>query len=88
MRNTKVTYVFAATAEDTKLLKSSSYYNEMETIVFGESYDFGDYLSDRDVNWEQEDNMYYVLDDQNERTGESFKVIKEEETEEELEVQE
>lgn len=78
--NTKVTYVFAATAGETEQLKNSSYYNEVETIVFGESYDFGDWLIDSSVNYEQEDNMYYVLNDQNERTGEAFKVIKEEET--------
>lgn len=88
MRNTKVTYVFAATAGDTEQLKNSSYYNEVETIVFGESYDFGDWLNDNDVIYEHEDNMYYVLDDQNERTGEAYKVIKEEETEEEMEVAE
>ncbi len=86
--NTKVTYVFAATAGETEQLKNSSYYDEVETIVLGESYDFGDWLSDSDVSYEQEDNMYYVLNDQGERAGMAFKVIKEEETEEEMEVQE
>ena len=86
--NTKVTYVFAATAGETERLKNSSYYDEVETVVFGESYDFGDYLIDNDVNYEQEDNMYYVLNDQNERTGEAFKVIKEEATEEAMETAE
>lgn len=42
----------------------------------------------REESEQEVQNMYYVLDDQNERTGESFKVIKEEETEEEMEVQE
>lgn len=83
--NTKVTYVFAATAGETEQLKNSSHYDEVETIVIGESYDFGDWLIDSGVNYEQEDSMYYVMDDQNESTGESFKVIKEEATEEAME---
>lgn len=31
--NTKVTYVFAATAGETEQLKNSSYYDEVETAV-------------------------------------------------------
>lgn len=78
--NTKITYAFAETAGETERMKNSSYYDEVEAAVFEESYDFGDYLIDNDVNYEQEGTMYYVLNDQSERTGEAFKVIKEEET--------
>lgn len=86
--NTKVTYVFAATPGEAEWLKNSSYYDEVETIVLGESYDFGDWLSDSDVTYEQEDNMYYVLNDQGERAGMAFKIIKEEEIEGEMETAE
>lgn len=81
--NKKITYRFSAHFDlykpDWNLEATSS------DIVTDGVYDFEDYLRDRNVNFEIEDeSFYFVLDDEGERTGECYVITSEEDTTEEL----
>jgi hypothetical protein len=52
------------------------------TIVLGECYDFEDYLSDRDIMFEVEGDVYYVLGNAGQRTGEAYMITNSEPTDE------
>ena len=73
MANTKITYRWNDNEE-------TDY-----TITDG-VYDFSDWLYDNGVYYEfdEEWNIYYVLDDNGERTGEQYSIISIEPTEEDL----
>lgn len=58
---------------------------ESDFIITDGVYDFADYLRDRDVDFEIEDErFYFVLNGEGERTGECYVITGEENTEEEL----
>ena len=57
---------------------------ELDSIVTDGIYDFSDWLSDNGVKFEEENGLYYVLDEYDDRTGETYQVISEEPTDEEL----
>lgn len=57
---------------------------EIDSIVTDGVYDFGDWLLDNGVNYEHDGNTYYVIDELNEKTGESYTVVNIESTDEEL----
>lgn len=59
--------------------------NESETnsIITDGVYDFCDWLSDNGVSYEQEDGVFYVTEN-GERTGETYEILSEESTSEEL----
>ena len=80
--NTKIEYKW--TEREDKNIPDNNYECETTTVVFGEDFDFGDFLINRGIEFEHEDdsNTYYVLKD-GERTGEAFLIWSEEETEEE-----
>lgn len=59
-------------------------HEELDSIVTDGIYDFSDWLSDNGVRFEEENGLYYVLNEYDERTGETYQVISEELTEEEL----
>ena len=71
MTNTKITYRWNDN-------------NETDYIVTDGVYDFGDWLNDNGVTYEQDGDVYYVLDDYGKRTGETYTVISEEPTDDEL----
>lgn len=65
--------------------------DELDSIVTDGVYDFEDWIRDRiyrmtDGNFsvERDGDCYYILDECNERTGDMYRVISEEDTEEEL----
>ena len=55
-----------------------------DEIVTDGVYGFDDYLSDNGVQFENEDDLYYVIDDDGNRTGEAFRIVSETETDEEI----
>lgn len=80
--NKKITYRFSAHFDINK--PDWNLEAESDYIVTDGVYDFQDYLKDRDVDFEIEDERYFVLDDEGERTGECYVITSEEDTEEEL----
>ena len=81
--NKKITYRFTAHFDSSKpdwnLEAESSY------IITDGVYDFSDYLRDRDVDFEiEDDRFYFVLDDDGERTGECYVITSECDTDEDL----
>ena len=69
----------------------NEYFEETESIVTDGVYDFEDWLKDSingynnyTVEHEDGSNTYYIIDGCNERTGEMYVVISEEDTDEEL----
>lgn len=82
--NTKIT--FRITGNYDESIPDNNFETGTESIVCGENYDFEDYLRDRDVIAEEDEEtkgFYWVLDCNGERTGEAYMVTKEEPTEEE-----
>ena len=69
----------------------NQYSEELNSIVTDGVYDFEDWIRDNiyrvyngNFAVEREGDMYYILDGCNERTGEMYQVISEEDTEENL----
>jgi hypothetical protein len=69
----------------------NQYSEELDSIVTDGVYDFEDWIRDSicrmtDGNFavERDGDCYYILDGCNERTGEMYQVISEEDTEEEI----
>ena len=80
--NKKITYRFTANFDiskpDCNFIPTSDY------IITDGLYDFDDYLRDRNVDFEIEDErFYFVLNDEGERTGECYVIASEEDTTEE-----
>lgn len=83
MKNVK--YTFYWTAKEDKSALNNNYNKEADDVVCEAGFSFADYLRDcLEVQYEQEDNSYYLLDDEGERTGECYLVVSEEETDEEI----
>ena len=80
MKNVKYTYRW--TEREDYSIPDNNYNPTAESIVCEPPYDFGDYLSDNDVSYEQEENTYYVLDENGERTGGAYWITSTEETDE------
>lgn len=80
MKNIKIDYTWTP-ADNCSLSQDSE-----DFIVVEPPYDFGDFLSDRGVNFDHDEttNTFYVLDESGERTGETFSIVSETETDEEL----
>lgn len=78
--NTKITYRWTSDYEN-------SPFADTDHIVTDGVYDFSDFLSDRGVNFvidDQDPDLYWVLDEFDERTGEAFLVISVLDTDEEV----
>ena len=80
--NNKINYKW--TKEYNEAQPNNGFNEEIESIVTDGVYDFSDWLLDNGVKFEEENDLYYVLDEYEERTGEAYQVINEEPTEEEL----
>ncbi len=74
----KWTYDYNESEPDNGFLAETDY------IVTDGVYGFGDYLLDRGVQFENEDDIYYVVDDDGDRTGEAFMIVGESATNEEI----
>ena len=77
-------YTYRWTANEDYSIFNNNYSEESDYIITDGVYDFSDYLRDNGVNFEQDGNTYYVLDECEERTGEAYLIISEEDTTEEL----
>jgi len=69
---------------NTKIFYRWNAFEELNSIITDGVYDFGDWLSDNGVKYENECHIYYVLDEFGDRTGETYSVIRIESTSEEL----
>ena len=74
----KITFKF--TINYNQAVPNNGFPEETDYIETDGVYDFSDYLSDNGVQFEREDDMYYVIED-DERTGAAYMIINEEETE-------
>ena len=82
MKNIK--YTFRWTEREDYSIPDNNYTPTADSIVCEPPYDFGDYLADNDVCYEKEEDTYYVLAENGERTGEAYWIISEEETDEDI----
>lgn len=86
MNNMKITYVFAQNYDQSQ--PDNGFCGETEHIITDGVYDFEDYMQDRGVYYEEDEDtegLYHVLDSPaGERTGEAYMVIRTEPTDEDL----
>ena len=86
MMNTKITYAFAQNYDVN--LPNNGFNEETEHIITDGVYDFEDYMQDRGVYYEGDEDtegLYHVLDSLGgERTGAAYMVIRTEPTDEDL----
>ena len=62
------------TKNENKSMPNNNYSEETQAVVVSEGYDFGDWLQDNGVKFEEENNTFYVLDDEGNRTGEAYQI--------------
>lgn len=77
-------YTYRWTQNEDYDAPDNNYGVETDYIITDGVYDFADWLQDNGVYTEQEGDTFYVLDDDGERTGEAYWVIREEDTNEDL----
>lgn len=78
-------YTFYWTAREDYGVPNNNYNPESDYVVCEPPFDFGCYISDYcEKQYEQEENTYYILDENGERTGECYMVVSEEDTDEEI----
>lgn len=87
--NKKFTYRW--TSNEDYSIPNNNYAEETEHIITDGVYDFEDWLSDSlykmyagNYTYERDGDKYYILDGCNERTGEVYWLINEEDTDEEV----
>ena len=80
----KVKYTFRWTEREDYSIPDNNYTPTADSIVCKPPYNFGHYLSDNGIPYEQEGDTYYVVNDDGERTGEAYWIISEEETDEDI----
>lgn len=76
MKNTKITFLH--TTEYDPAMADCNYNQETQTVVFGECYDFSDYLNNADVKFEINEDCeeeYIVIDEDGEPIGERFYIV-------------
>lgn len=77
-------YTYRWTNREDLSIPDNNYEATADYIICKPPYDFGDYLTDRNVPYEKDGDIYYVLDENNKRTGEAYWIIEEEDTDEDL----
>lgn len=70
----KTEYIYKWTANEDYNEPNNNYGEETESIFCEDPYDFGDWLSDNGVNFVQDNDTYYVVEDGN-RTGEAYMIV-------------
>ena len=79
--NNKIT--FTTTTNYNEAVANNGFNQESDYIITDGVYDFSDYLKDNDVDFIQDGNTYFVIEDE-EKTGAAYQILKEEPTDEEL----
>ena len=82
MKNVKYTYRW--TANEDYNVPDNNYEAESDYIIIEPPYDFGDYLNNANVSYEKDGDTYYVLGENEERTGEAYWITSTEETDEDI----
>lgn len=77
-------YTYRWTKREDLGVPDNNYESTADYIICEPQYDFGDYLMDRNVPYEKDGDVYYVLGENDERTGEAYWIIEEEDTDEDL----
>ena len=70
----KTEYIYKWTKDEDYNIPNN-YGEETESIVCEDPYDFSDWLSDNGVTYEQDDDTYYVTDEDGNRTGEAYWIV-------------
>lgn len=71
--NSKIIYKWTDNYNESK--PNNGFLDETDYIVTDGVYGFDDYLSDHGVQFENENDTYYVIDDDGDRTGEAFMIV-------------
>ena len=79
-----VNYTYRWTEREDYSIPDNNYTPTADSIVCEPPYNFGYYLSDNEIPYEQEGDTYYLLNEDGERTGEAYWIISEEETDEDI----
>lgn len=82
MNKTKIIYKWTKNYDESK--PNNNFLDETDYIVTDGVYGFDDYLSDHGVKFENENDTYYVIDDDGDKTGEAFMIVGKSETDEEI----
>lgn len=82
MANTRINYKWAKNYNEAE--HNNGFSDETFHIVTDGCYDFNDFLDDSSVIYEKENDVYFVLDENFERTGNAYMIISTEETNEEI----
>jgi hypothetical protein len=83
--NTKITFTHTMNYDLGE--QNCGFEQEKDFIVVGEGYTFSDWLQDHNVRFNQDDDIYFILDNDlstETRTGEAYNVINQESTDMEL----
>lgn len=68
-------YTFKWTANEDYNEPNNNYNDEIDYIICEDPYDFGDWLRDNGVTYDQDGDTYYVLDDDGNRTGAAYLIV-------------
>lgn len=72
--NTKIVYRWTNDYDET--MPNNNFNDETDFIVTDGMYTFGDWLQDNTgLQWEDENGVYFALDDNDERTGEAYEIV-------------
>lgn len=80
--NEKITFKHATNCDESK--PNCGFSEEADSIIVAPPFDLGDWLDNASVHSENDGDIWYVIDESGERTGEAYMVIKREPTDEEL----
>lgn len=77
-------YTYRWTNREDLGVPDNNYEATADYIICESGYTFGDYLADRNIPYEKDGDVYYVLDESDNRTGEAYWIIDIEDTDEDL----
>jgi hypothetical protein len=71
----KVTFKFATNYNQGT--PNNGFSEELSHEIFDDDYDFSDWLKDNSISYEESNGTYFVLDDEDNRTGEAYEIVSE-----------
>lgn len=80
--NNKITYKYTNNYDEST--HDNGFGCDTDYIVTDGVYDFEDYLQDNEVRYEVDSDLYFIVDQDGERTGEAYMVVSEEPTDEDI----
>lgn len=67
-------YIYKWTPDEDYNEPDNNYIEETDYIICESPYDFGDWLNDSGINFDQDGDTYYVIED-GYRTGEAYMIV-------------